>query len=149
MTEIVVSKRNGIITAPDGSKYRVVRGRTFADARHPVAKAYPDSFMPYKIDLPYEGDDEHDGPSAAERGDGETWPGKVAEAESVAEGYRLQLATIVDGLQTRGLMPVDVDTEREGWLVEVLFGILDAGVDPVAPPAAPRRAPGRPRKSTE
>lgn len=142
MTEIVVAKRSGVITAPDGTKHRVVRGRTLADARHPVAAAYPDAFMPYAIDLPYEGD----GESAAERGDVPSWPDKVAEVEATAEGYREQLAAIVEAIATRGLMPADVDMSHEGWLVEVVAGILDDGADPVAPPAAPKRGPGRPRK---
>jgi hypothetical protein len=126
MTDVVIATRSGIVTAPDGSKHRLVRGRTLADARHPAAVAFPEMFAQHTIDLPYAGPD---------------------DAEAERDGYRQQLATIVDAVTVRGLMPADVDMGVEGWLVGVLSELLDRCADPVAPPAAAKRGPGRPRKS--
>jgi hypothetical protein len=154
-TEIVVANRSGLAEGPDGTKYRLVRGRTLADARHPLPQAHPNLFSPYRIDLSYEGDDVS--PSAA--GDvshdaaagGDTWADKVREVEATAASYRTQLATIVDGLQVRGLVPAETDTTREGWLAELVFAVIDrqqTGADPETGPEAPEVSADRPRKRT-
>lgn len=120
MTNIVVATRSGLVQGPDGSKYRLARGRTHADARHPLVQACPDLFAPYEIELSVA-----DGEPAAERGDVATWADKVREVEATAEGYREQLAAIAEGLYSRGLVPAELDTEREGWLAELLFAVID------------------------
>jgi len=159
-TEIVVATRNGLAEGPDGAKYRLARGRTLGDARHPLVQAHPELFSPYAIDLPYEGND-HDGPSAGGRDDRGSWPEKVAEVEAIAEGYRVQLAAIVEGLHTRGLVPADLDTTTEGWLAKLVSDILDrsrvedpSSVDQSAadatapePPAADRPRKRAPRRA--
>lgn len=137
-TEIVVANRSGLAQAPDGSKHRLVRGRTLADVRHPLAQEHPDLFSPYKIDLPYEGDDAS--PAAVN---------DASEVAATAEGYRAQLAAIAEGLHTRGLVPADVDMTREGWLAELVFAALDAEPSPAdeaAGATAPEVSPDRPRK---
>lgn len=154
-TEIVVARRSGLASSPDGGKHRLVKGKTLADARHPLAREYPELFMPYTIDLPYEGGDEPTGDSAAERGDVPPWPEKVAEVEAVAEGYRAQLAAIAGGLSERGLVPDGVETDREGWLADLVFAVIDqqqTGADPLPaegdgekPPREPGELP-KPRK---
>jgi hypothetical protein len=157
-TRIVVATRSGLAVGPDGSKYRLARGRTLADARHPLAAAYPEMFAEYAIELPYEGDE----PSSPAAGDGNLAQGEataglvadLADARAAADSYRAQLAAIAEDLYGRGLVPADVDTEREGWLAELIANILDRSrvEDPVAKgdaPEAPTVEPGplpRPRK---
>lgn len=149
-TEIVVANRNGLAAAPDGSKHRLVRGRTLADARHPLAQAHPDLFSPYTIDLPYDGTDAdgYTGPDAQVLDDARA---SLEEAQGTAEGYRAQLAAIAEGLHTRGLVPADVDTGAEGWLAALVFATIDgppaAAEDEPEPPELPtparKRAPRR------
>jgi hypothetical protein len=154
-TEIVVATRSGLAEGPDGAKYRLARGRTLADARHPLAAAHPELFAPYTIDLPYEGDeassaagaDGYKGPDAQVLEDARA---SLEEAQGTAELYRAQLAAIADGLHERGLVPADLDTEREGWLAELVFAVIDrqqAGAEPQveAPTVEPGPLP-RPRK---
>lgn len=159
MTEIVVAVRNGLAQAPDGSNHRLVRGRTLADARHPLAQNHPELFGPYSIDLPYDGPDAESGSLAAGEVSGEL-VGELADARSAAESYRTQLAAIAEGLHERGLVPADLDTEREGWLAALVFAVIDAppaGTEasaaalpetvvgkPEALPKAPRRRTPRP-----
>jgi len=155
MTDVVIATRSGIVTAPDGTKHRLVRGKTLADARHPLAVAYPELFAPHTVDLAV--DDELElGESATGRDDVPTWKDKVAEVEQTAEGYREQLAAIVEGLHDRNLVPADTDMTRPGWLAELLFTILDGpagepepeGKHPEAPVGdlpKPRKRAARPR----
>lgn len=160
---IVVATRSGLAASADGSKYRLARGRTLADSRHPLVQEHPELWAPYHIELSV---DEPEGDAAAERGDVPSWPEKVAEVEQVADGYRAQLAAIAEGLYARGLVPADVDTDREGWLADLVFAVLDApAADPSraaaddAPPAVqaaepeslpkPRKRAARPRPATE
>jgi hypothetical protein len=125
MTNIVVATRSGLAVGPDGTKYRLARGRTLADARHPLAQAHPDLFSAYTIELSVD-DPEAGGDPAAERGDVATGAHKVGEVEAVAEDYRTQLATIAEGLYARGLVPAELDTDRPGWLAELIFAVIDA-----------------------
>jgi len=163
-TRIVVATRSGLAQGPDGSKYRLARGRTLADARHPLAAAYPEMFAPYAIDLPYDGDEASapaaDDASSGPEGDGSTWADKVAEVEAIADGYRAQLAAIADGLYERGLVPADLDTDREGWLADLVFTVIDgqqtdpepATEAPVVEPESlprPRKRAARPRTVSE
>jgi hypothetical protein len=53
-TEIVVATRSGLVSGPDGTKFRLVRGKTLADARHPIAEQFPELFAAHTIDLPIE-----------------------------------------------------------------------------------------------
>lgn len=152
MTKILVANRSGMAQAPDGSKYRLAAGRTLADARHPLVQAYPDLFSPYAIELSVAAEDDAS-PATSEA---------TAAAQAEAEGYRMQLAAIVDGLQARGLVDESTDMSYEGWLSATLFGIIDrqqTGADPspVGQPAAdatasepealpkPRKRAARPR----
>jgi len=141
MTNIVVATRSGLAEGPDGTKYRLARGRTLADARHPLAAAYPEMFAPYSIELSVD-EPEADGDPAAERGDVATWADKVREVEATADGYRVQLATIAEGLYSRGLVPAELDTDREGWLADLVFAVIDGPAPEVEPKGAP--APAEP-----
>lgn len=159
-TQIVVATRSGLAQAPDGGKFRLVRGRTLADVRHPLAAAHPELFAPYDIELPYEGD-EALGESAGDLLDVGSWPEKVAEVEQVADGYRAQLAAIAEGLHERGLVPADLDTAAEGWLATLVFSIIDASPAEVAEPEGklpepaasplpkPRKRAARPRATSD
>lgn len=126
---IVVARRDGLMVAPDGTKYRLARGRTLADARHPAVIAYPDSFTPMHVELAYDGPEEP----------------TDDDARQEVDGYRAQLAAIAAGLIQRDLIPDGYDTGREGWLAGLIFELLDApaGELPVAPPRARKAATAR------
>lgn len=150
MTEIVVAYRDGILTAPNGEKFRLVRGKTLADARHPGVRMRPESWGPMVVELSV--DDPEDGSDTDARID--ELRASVEQAEEVATNYRKQLAAVADVLGTRGLMPADAGI-REGWLAEAVAAAIDgsAAALPTAPaPAevavvAPPRGARAPRKA--
>jgi len=135
-TEIVVATRSGLVSGPDGTKFRLVRGKTLADARHPIAEQFPELFAAHTIDLPYEGDEV---PAA----------GADPELAVEAEGMREQLVRLRDGLIERGVVDADNLPTHVGWLADAVFEALDRELNPVAPPTPPRRGPGRPRKQQD
>jgi hypothetical protein len=149
MTEIVVASRDGILRAPNGEQFRLVRGKTLADARHPAVQAYPDNFMPMRVELSMEDAD----PGHLE----DAFSTELAEAKEdarqateAAEEYRAQLVAITDVLMARGGVPADVDTDEPGWLAKAVGRALDATApaddEPVPPPAAARtRKPPAPK----
>jgi hypothetical protein len=146
MTDVVIATRSGVVSAPDGSKHRLVRGKTLADARHPLAAAFPELFAPYTIDLPFD-DEQHDGPSAEGRDvprapDDER--GSLEYFAGLADDYREQLAAVVEVLRAHDALPAEAEMNEPGWLARAVA----AAFDPVGPPAAPSRGPGRPRKQT-
>lgn len=156
MTKIVVANRTGLASAPDGSNYRLARGRTLADARHPLVAAYPDMFSEYSIDLPYEESEEAVAgrPDAAGATDAE-----MAEARAAAEEYREQLAAIVEVLRAHDALPAEEAMSEPGWLARAIEASLTAAAPasgdasaleaPELPAARPRkRAPRRPAVST-
>jgi hypothetical protein len=153
MTEIVVSKRDGTAVAPDGTRYRVKRGRTLAHANHPVVEAHPHDWLPMHIELATE-----DAPSAPEgldelRAQLEDAQGETQAAEDEAAAHREQLTRLADGLHARQLVPAGIDTERPGWLVDLVLEALDerrgepavagAVADDVPVPRPPRKRAGK------
>jgi hypothetical protein len=160
-TDIVVATRSGLAEGPDGAKYRLARGRTLADARHPLAAAHPELFSPYTIDLPYEGDEASLGDRVAVEPDA-ALALELTEARATAESYREQLAAIAEHLHARGFVPPELDTEREGWLAELIADILahaeirepsdaaanDASAPKVEPGPLPRPRKRAPRPQT-
>lgn len=140
MTDVVIATRSGIVTAPDGAKHRLVRGRTLADARHPVAEAFPEMFAPHTIDLPYVDGEPAGGRDAPRTPDGDR--GSLEYFTQLADEYREQLAAVVEILRAHDALPSEAEMNEPGWLARAVA----ATFDPVAPPAAPKRGPGRPRK---
>jgi len=168
VTSIVVSKRDGIAKAPDGTKYRVARGKTLADARHPVVEAYPNDWVPMVVDLSVEdGERAH---SAVDEAALEELRSDLAEAEELAEHRGAELLRLAQGIEGLGYeLPADAD-RYPGWLTDLVLGALpvrppvvaELPVDAPAPhsataecevevtpaPAAPRITPPRtPRKA--
>lgn len=142
MTEIVMACRDGILRAPSGEQFRLVRGKTLADARHPAVVANPDTFMPVQVDISVEDTDpgylEDD--VAVELAELRE---KAEAAEAEANDYRAQLVTIADLVMAAGRVPPGTDTDRPGWLADVIRAIVaEAPValpDEVPPPR--KRAP--------
>ncbi len=149
MTEIMVSRRDGVVTAPDGVKHRVYRGKTLADARHPVVQAYPQDWQPMEIQLPVDGSTAsvpQDGPEAAEI---DSLREELAEVEELAESRGAELQRLADGLVARGAVLPSEDDREPGWLVDFVFVELDtpaaiqaaaAGAPAPRPPRAAKRA---------
>lgn len=120
MTQIMVSKRDGVARAPDGTQYRVHRGKTLADARHPLVEAYPQDWQPMEVHLPVEGDDS----TSVGEAEIEQLRNDLAEVEETAESYRKQLEAVAEELARRKLLPENTTTE--GWLAEAVRVALDA-----------------------
>lgn len=143
MTNIVVAYRDGILTAPNGEKFRMVRGKTLADARHPAVQMRPESWGPMVVELSVDEPDADGEPDT-----------RVAEllqalgaAQSEADDYRRQLAAVVVVLTSRGLAPEHAETAVEGWLARAVTAAIDeraASPEPVKPPRG-----GRTRKPVE
>jgi hypothetical protein len=162
MTNIVVSRRDGILRAPDGTKHRVARGKTLAEADHPAVLANPGDWLPMVVTLTVDGRE----PSGAEV------PGSheqvaqlendLAELEETLAARDAELTRLAEGLAAAGIQ-LPVDDEREpGWLVDLALGWIDvdrasvaAGLskpvaepEPAAQQAPPAIAPPKPRKRT-
>lgn len=145
MTEIMVAKRDGVATAPDGVKYRTHRGKTLADARHPLVQAYPHDWSPMEVALTVDG-------TAAEpqHEDVEGLRNDLAEVEEVAEARGLELNRLAAGVEARGVKLPAEDDRAAGWLVDLVLDALDAlaGGRPAAPTLVPPpRAPRSARKA--
>lgn len=141
MTEIVVSKRDGIATEPNGTKHRVARGKTLADARHPLVVAYPGDWLPMEVALSMPDGVPAGAPSHAEllRRDNDDIArlgDELAEAEGAAEGYRKQLSAVVDVLAKHDLVPADAGA-RDGWLAEAVEAALAKQREGLAPGELP------------
>lgn len=152
MTEIVVATRDGVLRAPSGEQFRMVRGKTLANAAHPAIQAYPDNWMPMKLDI------DVDDPEVADPGHLEDDVAvELAElredakrSEADAARYQEQLQEIANVIDSRGLVPLNYDTETPGWLAGLVAHLLDTGTaapreqvspaaDDVPPPPAPRK----------
>jgi hypothetical protein len=153
MTQIVVSKRDGILTAPDGTKTRVARGKTLADARHPAVEAHPRDWMPVEltltVDEPPAGD--FDTPLGIRHEQVVQLENDVAELEETLAQRDAELTRLADTLAARGVdLPAEDDREP-GWLVDLVFRELDRAYGIEAElfvPPAPAIAPPKPRKRT-
>ena len=158
MTEIVIASRDVTLWDPDTREgFRLVRGRTLADARHACVRAYPDNWSPITVDLSVE--DDTVSRETAQQADeaASQMAGELYDARTEADGYRATLASIVELLNDRNLIaPTGIDADHEGWLVEVLREVLPAsGGSAAALPAEPEQveddpipAPARPARKT-
>jgi hypothetical protein len=131
MTQIVVSRRDGILTAPDGTKYRVARGKTLAEADHPAVLANPGDWIPMVVTLTLA-----DRPAAAEvPGSHEQvaqFENDVAELEETLASRDAELSRLAEGLESVGiLLPAEEDREP-GWLVDLALGWIDVNRASVA-----------------
>lgn len=51
MSEVVIARRNGVLTGPEGERIAIRAGRTLADADHPVVALYPKVWIPVNVAL--------------------------------------------------------------------------------------------------
>lgn len=164
MTSIVIAARDGILKGPDGEQYRMVRGRTLANAAHPAVAAYPDNWQPMVLDIdvpdPEEADPGHlEDDVAVELAELRE---EARRAEADAARYQEQLQAIAEGLESRGLIPPSADIDRQGWLIDTLFNFIDTAlgadghtmdgqlesVPDDVPPPAPARKRATPKAGT-
>lgn len=152
MTSIVIATRSGLAKDPDGGQFRLVKGRTLADARHPLVRAYPELFAEHTIDLPV---DDHEVAVDPDRGSLEYFTAQADE-------YREQLAAVVEVLREHGALPAEDAMTEPGWLAAAVGAALDRPAsdgtppsnaeepvrEPAALPKARRRAP-RPSAGTD
>jgi hypothetical protein len=130
MTQIVIARRNGTLRAPGGERFRLTKGKTLADARHPAVEAFPEDWQPVSIDLPVN-DAADPNVSAAEISEDELAElrTELAEAHETVEHLGSQFRRLIDGLVDRGVeLPADEDREQ-GWLVGLVLAQLDRDVD--------------------
>ncbi len=115
MTQIVVSKRDGIVRAPDGTRHRVHRGKTLADATHPVVVAYPNDWTPMHVELAVPGGEspgtQHEQVAQLEN--------DVAELEETNGMLVASLTAVSELLDQHGELP-PIDERGDGWLVEAV-----------------------------
>lgn len=131
MTNLMVARRDGtLLNKETGERYRLVRGKTLADADHPAVVANPDAFMPMTVDLRSDSEEAADADTRVL----DDVRASLEQAQGDAERYREQLAVIADGLAARGLVDELTDTSYEGWLSAVVFGAIDQGTA-AQPPA--------------
>lgn len=141
MTEIVVSRRDGIATGPDGVKYRVHRGKTLADATHPVVVANPGDWTPMRVELTAEA---AAGPVNTAGTEVDDLRNELAEIEEAAERYGAELKRLAIALQTRGATLPAEDDQTPGWVVDLALAMLD-GIGPAETVPAPKTPRGRGR----
>lgn len=152
MTKIVVSKRDGIVRAPDGTKHRVARGKTLADARHPVVEAYPNDWSPMVVTLAVDDPDGDTTHTAVDEAALEELRNDLAEAEELAEHRGRELLRLAEALEAGGLVP-DPRPTHNGWLVDLVLELLPLSAaapsstadTPVVAPARAARKPRVPR----
>lgn len=102
MSGLLVARRSGIGTAPDGTKYRIARGKTIADPRHPLVLAYPNDWMAVEVSLQYDGDEVNADPDNSEIA---AVVARAEAAEVEAGAYRAQLEAVVEVLHEHGYTP--------------------------------------------
>lgn len=107
IADYVVAKRDGVLKAPDGTRYRMVAGGTLAHRQHPAVIANPQAFVPASIDL-----DVTEGSAEAD---------ESAALIDEAYGY---LNDIANAMHERGLID-ETDTEP-GWLVRAVRRAIGA-----------------------
>lgn len=149
MTEIVVASRDVTLWDPNtGEGFRIVRGRTLADARHACVTSFPDNWSPMTVDLSVEDDTVSRETAAEADAAASQLAGELFDARTEADAYREQLAAIADEVIRRGLPEYfGIDTEHPGWLVEVVTRALSES-DQGAPADEPVPAPARPKRTS-
>ncbi|MET0419006.1 MAG: hypothetical protein ABW022_23585 [Actinoplanes sp.] len=165
MTKIVVSRRDGILRAPDGTKYRIARGRTLAEADHPAVVANPGDWVPMVVTLTVADRPEAEQRPAAEGSHAELIAqledaqGEAQAAEDEAEHLRSEMNRLAEGLAAAGITLPAEDDREPGWLVDLALEAVGAGLnalkEQVAPaarsgfddpqPATPEQAPSPPK----
>lgn len=147
---IVVSRRDGVLTAPDGTKWRVARGKTLADADHPAVLANPGDWAPMVITLTV-GDHEptvDDDPRLTPEAIGilDDLRGEIAELEETLAQRDAELFRLAEGLAARGVVLPAEDDREPGWLVDLVLAWMDRPLPPaVTPPPKPRKRAAPPR----
>lgn len=143
MTGLLVARIDGVIKGTDGALYRVVRGKTLADPKHPAPQRAPQAFVPMHVELSVESSDPGHLEDAASEGE--------AELKAQCDALEGTLNTIADALETRGLLPAELDRSKPGWLTAAVIRALDTatgkpGERPVVPPRKAAAAKTVPRK---
>lgn len=166
--QIVVSRRDGILTAPDGTKHRVARGKTLADADHPAVLANPRDWVPMVVTLTLDDGDRPERSAATLPGDLDTPLGvqheqivqlenDLAELEETLAARDAELTRLAEGLAELGVKLPAEDDREPGWLVDLVLDAIvsaqathfrEVGIVPAAPEPAPPIAPPKPRKRT-
>lgn len=167
--QIVVSRRDGILTAPDGTKHRVARGKTLADADHPAVLANPGDWVPMVVTLTL-GDRTlaspgvpQDSPAAAEI---DHLNEQVTELEETLASRDAEMTRLAEGLAARDFELPAEDEREPGWLVDFALEAIDTALEGVplgvpgtelppvtervvvSTPAPAPIAPPKPRKRT-
>ncbi len=155
MTQIVVSRRDGILRAPDGTRWRIARGKTLADARHPAVLANPGDWVPMEVTLTVEGADPAVGDSDRDttldelRSALEDGRNEQAELEETLAQRDAEFSRLVAGLAELGVWIPEEDDRRPGWLVDLALEAAGAGFNALKNQVSePTIAPPKPRKRT-
>jgi hypothetical protein len=155
--QIVVSRRDGILRAPDGTRHRVARGKTLAHADHPAVLANPRDWVPMVIDLAIDGRPDGapgagiDTPLGVQHEEIVRLENDVAELEETLASRDAELTRLVEGLAELGVALPTEDDREPGWLVDrvlAALGPVDLRDESAEPEPAAQIAPPKPRKRT-
>lgn len=159
MTKIVVSRRDGVAREPSGTLHRIHRGKTLADADHPLVLANPNDWSPMVVELslPTTGRATlaDDGTPASPEQITQ-FENDVAELEETLGQRDAEMRRLADGLAEHGIELPAEDDREPGWLVDLALASLDgktaepvgapAFVEPETAPVPPPRGAARARR---
>lgn len=134
MTNIVIAKRSGMLRAPNGERFRLAKGVTLADARHPAVVAFPEDWRPVDVALSVNDAADSDVPAAEitedELAELRT---ELAEAHETVDHLGAQFRRLIEGLVARDVELPEDEAREQGWLVGLVLDTLDAtAAKPVA-----------------
>jgi hypothetical protein len=120
---VMIATGEGIFKCSDGSLYRIERGRSTADAEHPLVKEFPNAWAPFAVH--FGAPESSTVPADPERDEKlERLRAELAEVSEALDHYQDIYSTISVGLRERDLLK-GVDVSAEGWLVAAIFAAVD------------------------
>ena len=126
MTKIVVARRDGTLRSPGGERFRLHRGKTLADARHPAVVAFPEDWRPVEIDLPINDAADVEVPAAEVTEDElAELRTELAETTETVEHLGAQFRRLIEGLAERGIELPEDEAREQGWLVGLALAAID------------------------
>lgn len=136
-SKVVVARKNGLLAGPDGSRIRITRGKTYADAGHPAVVEFPEAWADLPVTLTAAGPEPIGAPDSVAPGLVGDLQARIDELEDTAAAYREQLTRMAGLMIERGYVTGETDTESDGWLVRLMTAVLDqVGATPEATPDA-------------
>jgi hypothetical protein len=138
-SKVVVARKNGLLAGPDGSRIRITRGKTYADAGHPAVTEFPEAWADLPVTLAADGPAPQGEQDSGAPGLVADLQARIEELEETAGGYREQLQRMAQLMIERGYVTDETNTQSDGWLVRLVTAVLDrlGGTPDASPDSAP------------